>query len=1829
MAMVAHLKNCQRQNKIKNKNKIKITFSKMAEINFASFSGSKRLLYDQTVEIIRQQAASRGLSRKEVRNAIARLGQSVWRMEDIEVMRMRFHGGQETLARLALSNRESRQLFDLETLTSGIIEDNLRYDRARNIQRVARGFLTRRQTEPMLSNARETAAELRRNDQRVNAASSTLTGALRRYVDRRRNQRQRRPARDMDPSGYVDHDPTKGRFIFGIWTPFRRRDLAGPRPSATRITSIDEDEERADLTVAQQILAPARPTGATVAQQILGPAQATGTALLNRDVNIGNAYVPPDDSFGDNDGMNDLGADDQGPLQRNVAPANRWFGNATSDVTNYAAEGGVPIYSVDVDLDITSQDLEWEDAFHYAFVEARDALSDRQLNWASAYGQVRLVRLTTLQYDVVTPMVPINEMITEFGETMELALQSQDTDIRPHSEELHFRFTFVFPSGSAITPGIVTTAARMFRQQPNGGTLPLNTFTTTMRFNIMEENRANGTIHALNRRQLHRQVAQSFIMQQTPEQRRQHRQDLKRAREARNEPAVQRQRKALTKEQRDEYNKRRRLAYQAAHNQNDVRGIYDDLKRRIFHHTSLSQFFECSKSVLTIPNTHQEGYCLAMAILRSEVRTYNMESFEVQESSVGNAPGEDHLPFPIDPIYEDRLRALGPFPFLGEVDGVIHGFLFNAFRQRRSEEDSDLKYNSEVSDVELQAWYTTSQAFHSFVESRYDRLEVPNIDPNKEEAALQAYSNVLGVHIAVYRLELQGRRSTVYSPEYLSPDLRQRKKVYVVSILISDGHATCITNLREFLKNKATANRSNINNYCLFCEKLSTANNESLEKAKQHFKECCTENNGELLCQSDRIIKCKMVHNYNAVQFTYRAKYRDYLCRTCNQPVDDMGVQHEHVCYIKKPETLPMGKSEEVYVYDMECAQVYDAVNKVFDHRVNLVCVRRAYPIDGDLDRQFFYTIDDFMAYIMSKSEEKRIYIAHNGGRYDVQFVMRYLERNLIPHSFVPAPSSIHAYLSVTISFGASRDATFLDFRNFMPGSLKNIGVSFGLNVTKGTFPHHFNDGTNDFFDGCLPEIDNEKDYWCMASMRTEEEIDSFREWYAEQSEVFCTCEGICSCSKRKWNFREQILLYCWLDVDVLAEAVQKYRDNALSFGVGQDDESNWVSKGIDPFQYVTIPQMAVNLLLGGLPATENITITPPKRRVDRHPLAIAWMERLNNESGYSIKHIGNSNKEFFCLKTERYLDGVDIRRRQYFVCLDCEFHGCQECFYDESQSGTNHPVRPGTYSMVYEDTSKFVQKLMKHYGHDNVHITWTHSLEEYSPYEKALGHIMGERDMFYGGRTEVFSPYCNSDFFPEDDIKYHDVCSLYPYVCAFKQLPTGEPKHICGTSVDRSRVVDLNHARPYFGYVRCRVVPNRTDVLGLLPFRDPVTKRLDFPLLPMVGCWGTEELRLALENGYEVQDIYEVYHWTETERSDTALRGYVAFFLRMKQEAEGWRKLGASSEEPSEEEKDIIIEKVYEENGRIAKVRKECVVKNPVKRQMAKLFLNSLWGKFCQKPNKDNFVTIHGYKQFANLWYNPEIDRSKFSFRHLSGNTWKVKYSTLDSFTKPNVKYNIFLASKVTEWARCILHRQMIKIGPSRVLYCDTDSIMFLWPKSSPNLSGCGLGNWVDEYPREVIKKLYAISPKFYYLVFESGDNLLKSKGIQMTLQNAKNLKEEKLGKQLLELLYPRIDSEGNKLPFENYMYMKNMIIGVNSTNSRVAYGSMLTRYTEDKKVSPTFTKRNLVTFPQGATSLEGKRIEDVPRIFTIPKNYVVNVETLSNKLETSGFFLSLDTLF
>ena len=1547
-------------------------------------------------------------------------------------------------------------------------------------------------------------------------------------------------------------------------------------------------------------------------------------------------YAPPAQVVFTDD-LDDIALIDPADVgQAIVAPVpaihNSAIGQITVTQVNVQDYGqDVPIYNYMVRVHVTDDEADIV-AVQRAGMRAlfEQVFTAEQLR--DAYGQVRLNRFGDMRHDLVTPMVPVNSVSDEFEIAYNLYAISE-TDIDPREvHEVEFNYTFVFPGNRPINPNMVRATTQAFAQSRSAGARAPNLIGAQARFMAMQHLHRSGTFNP-RRIDIPLNLRQRTLRRIMEERRRLQTNVRANAARLRREagivaprnrnPRTRALRRPLTAEQRERYNARRRARYQEQHphQQRDAMGVYADLKKRIFHHTSLEEFFRHSKSVIDVPTTHEEGLCLIMALIRSESRWYDLETCSIHESIPLPHGTSTYRTFPIKEEYQERLQNSPHFSFLSVNDeGQYEGVLFNPYKlMLRCDNDEDVgsfKYAADMAPNEIQSWYVAAQALLEYMESYLrDALgeDYVAINPNKEESFLQAACDVFEIYIAVYRPEMMGMRCNIYKPLIYDEDIRKNGgTIEVVSILIGENHASAISSLREFVKSKSSANRMHIQNYCLICERKTTANNATVEACKKHFAECMEKRDGRLKCCIEHNMKKQLLKDYSPSLFAWDMKRKEYMCRTCRTFVDPKDDLNEHVCYISKPDKNEIADEKHIYVYDFEAAQMDIEGHEAKQHDVNLVCVRRAYK-EHDLDRRAYCCIDDFMQWVMSRTDYASIYIAHNGGHYDVQFVMRYLEKNGIVHTFIPAPSSMHAYLSVTIPFGAGKSATFLDFRNFMPGSLDAIGKAFGLEVAKGKFPHHFNDGWRNMYRGAIPNLEDPRDFWCLKSVKSETELEKFHEWYAEQCTIYCTCATeTCTCGKEPWVFQTELVKYCWLDVDVLAEAAVKYRDNALAFGLDSNKEDNcgWQPSGIDPYCHLTIAQMAMKLLLMGTPNNYTVTVTPNKVRNERVPLAIAWMERISQSENVRIRHIGNSNLEQYCAATNRFLDGYCKETGNVYLCLNCIFHGCLSCYYTEIQTGANHPSRPGTYGAVHHDTKAYVETLIKYFGVNKVKVVWECELTDYSDVEVEMGNIMKERDCFYGGRTEAFSPFTAAPVNSGRQIKYKDVCSLYPYICAFKRLPIGNPIHYFHREIDPARF-RTSHPDRYFGFVRCKVIPNRRHILGLLPYRDPTTGRLEFPLEPWVGCFGTEELALALDHGYELGEIYECFHWTTEESSDTLLRGYIAFFLRMKQEAEGWKKLGASTENPSDEEAEALIEHLYRENGGIARIRRNMVTKNPTKRQLAKIFLNSLWGKFCQRPHKEHYVTIHGQKQFYQLWNDPTIDKSSFLFRYLHGSTWKVRYSSTDAYTRPNPKYNIFLAAKVTEWARTILHTEMIQIGPENILYCDTDSLMYLCPENEI-ITGHGLGEWVDEYPNDRIVKLYCLAPKFYFLLKESGESLLKSKGVQLTVSNVRKINEESLAKQILELTFPI----RGQMEFESTIEVDNMIIGVNSTNARIAYGTMLTRFTEPKKVRPVFSKRTVVQVPVDSEEERPDSLEAMGRVVTIPKGYYLSVEQVANEI-------------
>lgn len=1049
----------------------------------------------------------------------------------------------------------------------------------------------------------------------------------------------------------------------------------------------------------------------------------------------------------------------------------------------------------------------------------------------------------------------------------------------------------------------------------------------------------------------------------------------------------------------------------------------------------------------------------------------------------------------------------------------------------------------------------------------------------------QCFADYFNVCIAIYDVEMRSQRVHVITPGKKSAKelVSCHSELLLIHLVFDQGHMHAISSFPSFIKSDDRKDELRLYNYCPVCEeKQCHSLRQNKISALCHITECVKTK--EFVTHYDSMMEKMLQPNLQKVQKSFRKNPRTQKpeafmqCKQCYEQVYQHSWMH-HVCYIRKKKIITVPDST-IYVYDLEAAQIIDEMG-LLKHECNCLYIRKVYcETEEEKEGRYFCNEIDFMEAILSEPcFINALFIAHNGGSYDIHFLLRILERQEIGHEYVPSPTSKHKYIQIRITH-QNLNIRFIDFMRFIPGSLKNIAEAFEIEVSKGDFPHRFNNGHNDSYDGPIPPLEGPYDYWGLSGAKSEKQNTLFRKWYEEQTCIYCTCEQKCfgSCGKMSWNFQIEIRKYCLLDVIVLAEIVRAYRGACMNFDAdGEEPRMNWIVPKLDPLQFMTLPQITINTLIHGFKSMEHpmydfkgIVTLGKNVRGGLNWEAILWIYELNLlREDSPIMYLGNSLKEYYDFNLQLNIDGYCPKSGQIYLYLDCEYWGCPLCFQEHHEFNLQIPVRNLYASDVKKMLDETLSALVRSYS--KVNIKWSHETNYafHDPNLIEMAHLMTPADCFYGGRTEVFQLYCNAQKMGKE-IHYYDVTSLYPSVYAHHPLPLGIPQHIIGRAIDWARF-GPNVTNAYFGFAKIKITPIKKDFIGLLPKRDEKSGRLFFPVEPMIGCWFTTEIYLAMENHYEVNEIYEIYHWDERNRSDCHLGAYVNYFFQMKQEAEGWKKLGASSEEPTEQEKNEIIERLYIQNGNLGRIRPDKVKKNAVLRSLAKLYLNSLWGKLAQKPSKNNHATIYGTQQMLDLIHNPHVQLSSCAFREVSPGVYKTNFKLKEEYISAVKHGNLFIGAAVTATARCVLHRKMLQVGVQNMIYCDTDSIIFLYDPALGKLTDVGLGKWTDEYPTSVIEHVYALAPKLYSLKLrplgkDFSYESFRAKGVQLTLGNQEKIKFDHV-KTLIENLLA-----GEKCDFA--VEVDNMNIFTNSTNNRLPYGQLYTRYNK-KKVRAIITKR------------------------------------------------------
>ena len=124
-----------------------------------------------------------------------------------------------------------------------------------------------------------------------------------------------------------------------------------------------------------------------------------------------------------------------------------------------------------------------------------------------------------------------------------------------------------------------------------------------------------------------------------------------------------------------------------------------------------------------------------------------------------------------------------------------------------------------------------------------------------------------------------------------------------------------------------------------------------------------------------------------------------------------------------------------------------------------------------------------------------------------------------------------------------------------------------------------------------------------------------------------------------------------------------------------------------------------------------------------------------------------------------------------------------------------------------------------------------------------------------------------------------------------------------------------------------------------------------------------------------------------------------------------------------------------------------------------------------------------------------------------INDETVEIQYIEKEGFVEENDKVNIVIAAFTTAYARLKLY-DLLDLLQERVLYYDTDSVVYVHEQGKPDPPlGDYLGDLTDELNGGYITTFISGGPKNYGYITNTGEAILKIRGISLTYDACKTI--------------------------------------------------------------------------------------------------------------------------
>jgi hypothetical protein len=204
-------------------------------------------------------------------------------------------------------------------------------------------------------------------------------------------------------------------------------------------------------------------------------------------------------------------------------------------------------------------------------------------------------------------------------------------------------------------------------------------------------------------------------------------------------------------------------------------------------------------------------------------------------------------------------------------------------------------------------------------------------------------------------------------------------------------------------------------------------------------------------------------------------------------------------------------------------------------------------------------------------------------------------------------------------------------------------------------------------------------------------------------------------------------------------------------------------------------------------------------------------------------------------------------------------------------------------------------------------------------------------------------------------------------------------------------------------------------------------------------------------------------------------------------------------------------------------KIKSENTKKNPGMKQVAKICLNSLWGKFGQRSTLDSYEYITEWNRLLLQLTNEKVKTNTWHI--INEQCVELRYSDDIDYDVEADYISEVTAVFTTANARVRLYSMLNWLHSSQIIYCDTDSVIFAYDETNPDhkypsndapdlpsniVFGDSLGAWENEMSGNCyIKEVVIGGAKSYSYIKYDPDTgkktpVIRQKGITLDRANS-----------------------------------------------------------------------------------------------------------------------------